>query len=279
MNTRKTQILKSVKLPFLFLIAAFIYQTAFSQDYTGSKVFVDPSNKTNISGNIGIAFAWGERLSSPRQYARGLINLKEAMTKYTKIQATIEPSVRLSTDKIFSLPFLYISSDKSFDLTDNEKENMKKYFQAGGFVVAENSQPKGEASAGGSALKQMLRDTVPNAKFMPIQNSHILYHCFFDFDVPPQGAEVGTYGNYGNVTRKTADGEIDQAKQDRMQNISPQVLTLEGVWSGDRLVAIYSDKGYLVKWTEGSNNEPQLKMGINMIVFALTQAGGMAAPK
>lgn len=275
--------LKSAKLPCMLLITAVISQTAFSQDITGSKVIIDPSNKTGISGNIGIAFAWGERLSSPRQYSRGLLNLKEAMTKYTKIQATIEPSVRLSTDKIFSLPFLYISSDKSFDLTDNEKENMKKYFQAGGFVVAENCQPKGEASSGGSSLKQMLRDTVPNAKFMPLQNSHLLYHCFFDFDVPPQGAEIGTYGNYGNVVKRNSDGTVNQKEQDemlnKMTNRSPQVLTLEGVWSGDRLVAIYSDKGYLVKWTEGSNNEPQLKMGINMIVFALTQPGGMATPK
>ncbi|MCE5251874.1 hypothetical protein LLG96_16830, partial [bacterium] len=57
------------------------------------------------------------------------------------------------------------------------------------------------------------------------------------------------------------------------------VTYLEGVWLGERLVAIYSDKGYAIKWKDLSNNEPQLKMGVNMVVFALTQVGGISVQK
>ena len=52
---------------------------------------------------------------------------------------------------------------------------------------------------------------------------------------------------------------------------------LEGVWLDNRLVAVYSGKGYALKWRSLSNNEPQLKMGVNMVVFALIQEGGIAA--
>ena len=54
---------------------------------------------------------------------------------------------------------------------------------------------------------------------------------------------------------------------------------LEGIGIDNRLVAIYSDKGYGNKWRYLSNNEPQLKMGVNIVVFALTQHGGIAQQK
>ena len=57
------------------------------------------------------------------------------------------------------------------------------------------------------------------------------------------------------------------------------VLYLEGITITNRMVAIYSDKGYAIKWKDDINNEPQLKMGVNMVVFALTQAGSIAQQK
>ena len=57
------------------------------------------------------------------------------------------------------------------------------------------------------------------------------------------------------------------------------VYYLEGIWLGDRLVAVYSDKGYAIKWKQMTNNTPQLKMGVNMVVFALTQEGSIAQQK
>ena len=55
------------------------------------------------------------------------------------------------------------------------------------------------------------------------------------------------------------------------------VYFLEGVWLDNRIVAVYSGKGYALKCKDFTNNEPQLKMGVNMVVFALMQEGGIAA--
>jgi hypothetical protein len=92
-----------------------------------------------------------------------------------------------------------------------------------------------------------------DAKFVPLQNDHPIYHVFFDFDDgPPPGGEVSN------------------------RNYRRAVYYLEGVFLGDRLVAVYSDKGYGRFWERETENEPHLKMGVNMVVFALTQKGSIA---
>jgi hypothetical protein len=58
--------------------------------------------------------------------------------------------------------------------------------------------------------------------------------------------------------------------------------SLWGVWIGDRLAAVYSDRGYGHLWQEGIRgyvrwyNRPADELGINMLVYGLTQPGGIA---
>lgn len=161
----------------------------------------------------------------------------------------------LGSPGIMDIPFLYIAATQNFDLTDSEKENLGNYLKNGGFLVIENANPLTEPGLGGAPLKQMIRDSIHNAIFKPIPNDHRLYHAFFDFfDGPPLGAELSA----------TSLG------------MSRSIPYLEGVWIEDRLAVIFSGKGYIINWTEMENNEPQLKMGVNMVVFSLIQEGGMA---
>ncbi len=102
----------------------------------------------------------------------------------------------------------------------------------------------------------MLRDALgADAKFLPIYNDHKLYHSLFDFDSgPPQGAEPGM---------------VLVSESRTATKIAKAVHYLEGIWLENRLVAIYSDKGYALKWNEKS--EPQLKFGVNMVVYGFIQ--------
>ena len=54
---------------------------------------------------------------------------------------------------------------------------------------------------------------------------------------------------------------------------------LEGIFVNSQLVAIYSNKGYGLRWAARSDNVPQLKMGINMVVYALLHSGGKSEKK
>jgi hypothetical protein len=236
-------------------------------------VIQDPNNKQNIKGFIYIATAWGAQLRPPDTLKRSVIELVEAVNRYTNINAKVDTHLFLDSRKVYETPFVYVIADQAFELTEIERKVFGEYLRKGGFAVIDNGTPSYEFGQAEASLRQMLRDSLgADAKFLPIPNDHPLYHCFFDFnDGPPQGSEMAAM-----VTTDTAGLQGYTARG--MTMVKP-VLYLEGITIDNRLVAIYSDKGYAIKWKDVSNNEAQLKMGVNMIVFALTQAGGIAQQK
>jgi len=235
-------------------------------------VIQDPNDKTSIKGFVYISTAWGAQLKPPDTLKRAVINLVEAVNRYTNINAKVDTHLYLDSRKIYETPFVYVTSGVAFELTEIERRNFGEYLRKGGFTVVDNGTPKFEYGQAEASLRQMLKDSLGNdAKFLPIPKEHPLFHCFFDFDDgPPQGAEI--------AIAQTASSGV-QGWQAINSSMAKQVLYLEGIWLDERLVAIYSDKGYALKWKLLTNNEPQLKMGVNMVVFALTQAGGIAQQK
>jgi len=235
-------------------------------------VIQDPNNKQDIKGFVYIATAWGAQLRPPDELKRAVINLVEAVNRYTNINAKVDSHLYLDHRRLFDTPFVYITANRAFELTDIEAKSFGLYLQSGGFAVVDNGEPMAEFGQAEASLRQMLRDSLgADAKFLPIENDHPLYHCFFDFDYgPPQGSEIGMVMTSEDETAST------NAKNFK---ISKAVHYLEGIWLDERLVAIYSDKGYAHKWKDLTNNEPQLKMGVNMVVFALTQRGSIAQQK
>ncbi|MFC1650117.1 DUF4159 domain-containing protein, partial [Candidatus Latescibacterota bacterium] len=213
---------------------------------------------------------WGAQLEPA--YKRAVIHLSDAVNRYTNIRSKVDKHLFVDSRRIFDTPFVFLCADQQFQLTAAEAKNFGEYLRSGGFAVLDNGIPTYEFGAAEASLRQMLIDSLgSDAKFLPIQNSHPLYHCFEDFDDgPPQGSEVHTsrVKEYAGMTY-----------QFQSESMSKPVLYLEGIWLEDRLVAIYSDKGYAQKWKDTYNNEPQLRMGVNMVVFALTQEGSIAQQK
>jgi len=218
----------------------------------------------NIKGFIYIATLWGTHLEPA--YKRAVIHLSDALNQFTKIRSKVDKHLYIDSRKLFDTPFVYLSVTDRFELTEVEAKNFGDYLRNGGFAVLENGTPEKEMCPAEASLKQMLRDALGNdAVFFPVLNDHPLYHCFFDFDDgPPIGGELDEIGY------------DPDSKYFRLRENQKQVYYLEGVWIMDRLVAIYSDKGYARSWEQEYENEPQLKMGVNMVVFGLIQEGGIA---
>ena len=235
-------------------------------------VIQDPNNKQSIKGFVYISTAWGAQLKPPDTLKRAVINLVEAVNRYTNINAKVDTHLYLDSRKIYETPFVYVTADKAYELTDIERKNFGEYLRKGGFAVIDNGEPMYEFGQAEASLRQMLKDSLgADAQFLPIPNDHPLYHCFFDFDDgPPQGAEI-------QMVQTTTTGA--QGETARNSSMAKAVHYLEGIWLDERLVAVYSDKGYCWKRKDLTNNEPQLKMGVNFVVFALTQAGGIAQQK
>jgi hypothetical protein len=232
-------------------------------------VIQDPNNKQGVKGFIYIATLWGAQLEPA--YKRAVINLSNAVNRYTNIKSKVDKHLFIDSRKIFETPFVYLSVDRAFELTDIETRNFGEYLRKGGFAVFDNGIPQHEFGPAEASLRQAYRDALgKDAKFLPIPDSSPIYHCFWDFnDGPPTGTEI----------QLAVSASVNVAGGGHRIAMSKQVNYLEGIWLQGRLVAMYSNKGYGGKWAASSGNEPQLKMGVNMVVFALTQEGSIAQQK
>ncbi len=191
--------------------------------------------------------------------SEGLSGLAKAAKAFTNLELVFpRRPLHLGTNIPMRYPFIYIGCGDTWEYLPNEAKEAGIYLKNGGFAVFENLSPWLENSPAEASLRQFIIDALgPSAHMEIIPNDHPLYHCFFDFpEGPPQGSEV-----------KALSGWSDN-------RIRKPVNCLEGVWIGPRMVAIYSNKGYGSFWPDDSNSDPQRKMGINMLAFALLQEGG-----
>ena len=155
-------------------------------------IFEEAGRKQNIRGFIKIPTVWGSQLKPPDNLKRSVIGLVEAVNRYTEVRADIDPHLMLDSRRLRETPFIYITTDRVFELTAAERKTLGDSLRNGGFAVLDNGTPEYDYSQAEASLRQMLRDSLgAHARFLPIPRSHPLYHCYFDFDDgPPQGSEV-----------------------------------------------------------------------------------------
>ncbi len=243
---------KVIILISVFFLVTFVFTKVHSQ------------TEKDIRGFIYFSRIYGEFLEPI--YPRALINLANAIKKYTKFDARLSRMLYLSDPRILDLPFLYLVTDKQFELTSSELENLKKYVKSGGFIVADNGNAIAEFGPAEASFRKMFKDILGNqARPVPISKTHELYKSFFQFDDgPPIGSEVGKL--YFFFKR----GFTSQPKYE-----SEPVEYLEAFYLNDRMVGIYCDKGYGILWNRETENIPQLKMGINMVFYAISLPGSI----
>ena len=218
-----------------------------------------------MKGFIYLGTAWANDLEPTfDSAAKAIPNLVDALNQQTGISAQVDAHLFVDSQELFRTPFVYLTSQQAFELTEREIENLGEYLRRGGFIFADNANPTAEYSQAEASLRKVFRDALRSQGVLQvIPNNHPIYHTFYDFDGPPVGSEL----------------EIPDAGGQRGLErvvIAQPSYNLEGVFLGDRLVAIYSDKGYVHTWARNFGNEPQLRFGINAVVFALTQQGSIA---
>lgn len=212
---------------------------------------------------------WNYNNSQMNEYTnRAIAQLAEGVNRYTGISTSVEPNLFLSSPRLLKTPFISMSTDRSFELTKTERGNLGEYLRHGGFAFLDNAAPATEWGPAEASFKQMLRDALgSDACFQPIPQSHPVYHCFFDFtDGPPNGVEIDGFNWSTQITCGVNYTNVKMARP---------IPYLEGIFLDGELVAVFSNKGYSKKWSVISNNTPQLKMGVNLVVYALTREGGM----
>ncbi len=155
-----------------------------------------------------------------------------------------EKAVAIEDDDLFAHPFLFATGHGVIRLTDTERERLRRYLLAGGFLFINDSYGMDQS------VREMVLTLFSEKKLEQIPYDHPIYHSFFDFpNGPPKIHEHD---------KKPASG---------------WGINIEG-----RLVLYYlqeSDIGDGWEDPQVHNDPPDkrqeaLQMGLNIVAYSLT---------
>jgi len=159
------------------------------------------------------------------------------------VTAAEEEVVELSSPRLFSYPYLYMNGHGNIRFTDREVKQLRKYFESGGFLHADDNYGMDES------FRRELKRVLPEADLVELPFNHPIYHSHFDFpNGPPKVHEH--------------DGKPAQGL---------------GLLSGGRLVVYYTYQSDLGDgWEDPDVHEdpPEkrlaaLRMGTNIVIWRL----------
>lgn len=224
----------------------------------------DAVNAPRVNENVRIAMVWGEQLRPPSGYPQAIINLKEAMMKWANTPVSIERQLKIGSSDLMKLSVVFITTDQQFQLTDTERRNLRDYVARGGLIVVDNAAANMPNSQASASLLQMVKDIAGSKNLEPIPNTHQIYQAPFKLGGPPQGSDIAL--TQVGVAGVSPDG----SKSLESKVMTSETSSLQGVFISGRLAILFSNKGYTAKWNSFSN-DAQLKFGVNLITYALSQ--------
>ena len=175
-----------------------------------------------------------------------LPNLLEFVSQHTSILVeSNEYRIQLTDPDLFRHSFLYLTGHGNIRFSEDEVGILRDYLLKGGFLHADDNYGMD------ASFRREMKRVFPEKDWVEIPFDHDIYHAFYDFP-------------YGLPKVHEHDGK------------PPQGL---GLFDGERLIAFYSYESDLGDGWEDIevHNDPQeirqaaLKMGVNIIWFALTQ--------
>jgi len=157
---------------------------------------------------------------------------------------TVHPKfhpVKLSDPAVFNHPFCVFSGEKTFELNEAERRNLRQYLLGGGFIL---SSPSCSNKEWDRALRRELQLTLPDYKLKTIPMSDPLFSTVYDID--------------------------------RLVEKKGKTVLLEGLEVNGRIVMVYSKEGLNdVSHAKGccccGGNEIRdpVKVNINILTYAL----------
>ena len=174
-----------------------------------------------------------------------LPNLLEYLGKQTSMIPHESPAVvEISSIEIFNYPYLYLNGHGRIELSDSEAQNLREYLLAGGFLHADDNYGMDKY------FRAQMKKVFPEEELVELPFNHPIYNSHFKF---PGGLP----------------------KIHEHDNLPPQGF---GIIRDGRLMVFYtyqSDLGDGWEDPDVHNDPPEkresaLKMGVNIIVYALT---------
>lgn len=140
----------------------------------------------SIAFVIGFAHSAGEKFVIAQvQYGGGgdwygdqttISNWLKILRARTDIEVAEDRVIVKLTDRnLYQYPMLYIVGHGNIHLTKGEVEALHFYLTHGGFLFVNDDYGLDES------FRREIRRVFPDKSLQPIPNSHLIYHCFYDF--------------------------------------------------------------------------------------------------
>ena len=108
------------------------------------------------------------------------VNLLKFVSEHTNIKVKADyVFVDLSSDDIFSYPFLYLTGHGNIALSDNEITRLRAYLENGGFLYVDDDYGLDKA------FRREIKRVFPDKDLVELPFSYGLYHCLYDFPAGP----------------------------------------------------------------------------------------------
>jgi hypothetical protein len=85
--------------------------------------------------------------------------------------------VKLAEAEVFHYPFVVMTGEGAFTLTDEERKNLKAYLEKGGFLLASAGCSSKEW---GSSFEREMQQLFPDRKLEPLAKEHPAFHTVHD---------------------------------------------------------------------------------------------------
>lgn len=165
-------------------------------------------------------------------------------------------------DELRRYPFLFMTSENAFELTDRQKQNFRDYVKGGGFILMDDCV----VGTGGDffyrCAHSLLEDVFGRGSVRVVPREHEVFHNLYDMTATglPWLHYVGNTVARGNIG--APHGQNHGAR---------------GLFLGDRLAVLLSSNDLHCGWVDsrgtvwGTNYYRQsIHMGINIILYAMT---------
>jgi hypothetical protein len=170
-------------------------------------------------------------------------NMARLMSEISTIQIREEKKVKLTGSDLFETPFLFMNGHNNFEFSEAEIENLRIYLEHGGFLFA-------SGCCTNPAFPQAWRREMQRVVEQPVKRldyDHPIYRSFY------------RVANVRSIHRNTE-------------------VYLEGVFLGDRLVAVLCEDGLCCAFSANNNcnvgrgisPEDGKKLALNIAVYAIT---------
>lgn len=121
-------------------------------------------------------------------------------------------AVRMDNDELFRFPFVVMTGEGNFSLTARERENLRKYVEGGGFLLASAGCSSEEWNR---AFRREMKELFGESSLQPVPMSHPVFSTIYHITVlkagkkPTSGYLEGITYNGKLVIIYSADGLND----------------------------------------------------------------------